>query len=236
MEVINRISRILALIVVYVICGYGYLVAKGFVFGNGIPVLSNQAYAKASYPQKIDGQLMIGESLMRSVGSDNAPISMYVFSSMICSHCGDFHKNIYPKLEGDFISKGKLRFVFVHLPTDDMSMQAAKLSYCLPEDKFYGFIDELYSRRDWKFAKDDSKLNDYAKKYGFNDDDIARCKDNKKITSDILLVRENAITKLGIQATPSFVIESSKGKELMVGIDNYKKIQNYLNDLLNEGE
>ena len=105
MKIVNRISRILALVVVYIICAYGYLTAKGFVFGNGVPVLSNQAYANVSYPQKIEGQLMIGEALIRSVGSDSAPVSMYVFSSMMCSHCGDFHKNIYPKLEEDFISK-----------------------------------------------------------------------------------------------------------------------------------
>lgn len=234
MKIVNRISRILALVVVYIICAYGYLTAKGFVFGNGVPVLSNQAYANVSYPQKIEGPLMIGEALIRSVGSDSAPVSMYVFSSMMCSHCGDFHKNIYPKLEEDFISKGKLRFIFVHLPTDVMSMQAAKLSYCLPKDKFYGFIDELYSRRDWKFAKDDSKLNDYAKKYGFTDEDIIKCKDNKKITSDILLVRENAISKLGIQATPSFIFEYSNTKELIVGINNYQKLSEYLNSITNK--
>ena len=234
MKIINRISKIFAIIVVYIICAYGYLTAKGFIFTGDVPVLSNSAYAESKYPKKIDGQLMLSDAIVRSIGDKNAPIHMYVFSSMTCSHCGEFHKEVYPKLKEEFISKGYLHFVFVHLPTDILSMQAAKLSYCLPEDKFYDFIEELYKRRDWRFAKDDTRLNEYAKKYGFSSDDIEKCRNNKKITSDILLVRENAITKLGIEATPSFIFETSKGKELIVGIDGYSKLKDYLNSKLKE--
>lgn len=46
LKIIKRISRLLALVVVYVICAYGYLTAKGFVFTDGVPVLSNHAQAK----------------------------------------------------------------------------------------------------------------------------------------------------------------------------------------------
>ena len=131
---------------------------------------------------------MIGESLTRTVGKKDAPLVMYAFSSMKCTHCADFHKYTYPKIEKEFIDSGKLRFVFVHFPIDVLSMQAAKLSYCLPQDKYYHFIEKLYSKNDWLFAKDDTKLNDYAKEFGFTDEDIQACKDNKKLTSDILLV------------------------------------------------
>lgn len=46
LKIIKRISRLLALVVVYVICAYGYLTAKGFVFTDGVPVLSNHAQPK----------------------------------------------------------------------------------------------------------------------------------------------------------------------------------------------
>ena len=38
-------------------------------------------------------------------GNVDAKVKLVVFESLTCSHCGDFHKNIYPKLktfEGEF--------------------------------------------------------------------------------------------------------------------------------------
>lgn len=235
MKIIQRISKILALFVIYILCAYVYLTAKGFVVKDGIPILSNKAVAnEAEFSRKITEELMIGESLTRTVGKKDAPLVMYAFSSMKCTHCADFHKYTYPKIEKEFIDSGKLRFVFVHFPIDVLSMQAAKLSYCLPQDKYYHFIEKLYSKNDWLFAKDDTKLNDYAKEFGFTDKDIQACKDNKKLTSDILLVRNNAINKLQITGTPSFVVVGKDGKEIISGTKKYIKFKEYLEKRLEE--
>ena len=232
MEIINRISRILAILVVYVICAYSYLTAKGFVFDGKTPVLSNQAQAKEEFSTKINNDLMLPNEMLRIKGNHSAPITMYIFSSMMCSHCSDFHRFILPKIEKNFVEKGLVKFVFIHFPLDVTSMQVAKLSYCLQEDKYYDFIDELYSQRDWKFAKDDSIINSYAKKYGISEEGIKACKDNKKLTSSILQTRDNAMTKLGIKGTPAFVIENKDGKELIVGSRKYKDFEEYFNSKL----
>ncbi|MBR5599096.1 MAG: thioredoxin domain-containing protein [Alphaproteobacteria bacterium] len=236
MKLINRISKIFALFVVYIFCAYGYLTAKGFVFDKGIPVLSNHAEAKEEFARKITADFILGDSLNREEGDINAPLTMYAFSSMMCSHCEDFHRYIYPKIKKEFIDTGKLRFVFVHLPLDVLSMQAAKLSYCLPKDKYYSFIERLYSKKDWRFAKNDKKLNEYTKEFGFTEDDIKYCKDNKKITSDILLVRDNAITKLGIMGTPSFVVVGKDGKEIINGAKKYSHLKDYIEKRLDENK
>ena len=60
LKIIKRISRLLALVVVYVICAYGYLTAKGFVFTDGVPVLSNHAQAKEEeFAVKVNGNVKI---------------------------------------------------------------------------------------------------------------------------------------------------------------------------------
>jgi len=33
------------------------------------------------------------------VGNVDAKISIIAFESLTCSHCADFHKNVYPKLK-----------------------------------------------------------------------------------------------------------------------------------------
>ena len=39
-------------------------------------------------------------------GNLNAKIKLVVFESLTCSHCANFHKNVYPNLKADFIDKG----------------------------------------------------------------------------------------------------------------------------------
>ena len=229
---INRISRIFAMSIVYLMCAYAYLSAKGFVFGDGMPVLSNTATAEEVFAEPVEGDLMISNDILRAKGSKDAPITIYAFSSMVCSHCGDFHKRIYPQIEEKFILTGKVRFVFVHLPTDEVSMRAAKLSYCLPTEKYYDFIEELYKRKDWVFDKSADKIHNHALNFGMRKEDINTCKENKKLTSDILLVRENAISKLGITGTPSFIVEYNGKKDLIAGMHSYKEFEKYFNDKL----
>lgn len=235
MLIIRRISKILAAIILYIICAYGYLTTKGFVFAEDGVIFSNNAQAKErSFSQKVEGDLNIGEDRVRVIGEKNAPLTMYGYSSMTCSHCKDFHKFTLPKLERDFISTGKLRFVFVHFPLDVRSMRLAKLSYCLPPEKYYDFISELYDQRDWQFSEDENTLNKYAVKFGMTEEDIKRCNDNSKLTSDILLTRNTAIEKLGIKGTPSFIIEGVDGKEVIIGTRKYDELKEYLNARLGE--
>ncbi len=235
MRVIKRISKIFALLVMYVVCAGGYLLDKGFeLTENGI-VLTKRAYAEEeAFSVKISGEMDIDAGRMRSMGNDKAPLTIYGFSSMTCSHCKDFHQYILPKIERDFISSGKVRFVFVHFPLEQISMRAAKISYCLPKEKYYDFISMLYDKRDWQFADTEELLDKYAKEFGMTDDDIAACKENTKLTSDILLTRNHAIETFGIQGTPSFIVDGKDGKELIVGSRSYDDLKNYLNKRLGE--
>ena len=110
-------------------------------------------------------------------------------------------------------------------------MRAAKLGYCLPQDKFYDYISELYGARDWLFSNSDETLNKYAKKYSLSDEGIKSCNDNKKLTSDILMTRDSAINDIGITGTPSFIIVSKNKKEL-IGPHKYGEIKEHLEKLL----
>ncbi len=233
MLIIKRMSKILATVVVYVVCAYGYLTAKGFVFAEDGVFLSNQARAgEGGFAQKIEGSIDIDKTRIRAKGEKTAPLTMYGFSSMACFHCKEFHKSILPKIESEFISTGKLRYVFVHFPLDVLSMRVAKLSYCLPVEKYYDFVSELYDKRDWQFADDESILRNYALQYGLTEEDIEKCEQDAKLTSDILLTRNNAIEKFGIQGTPSFIVEGKDGKELIIGSRSYDDLKDYLNSRL----
>jgi protein-disulfide isomerase len=114
-------------------------------------------------------------------------------------------------------------------------MRVAKLSYCLPKEKFYDFISDLYDSRDWKFTADETILNNHAKKFGLTDLDIANCNEDKKLTSDILLMRDSAAGAFRITVTPTLVIESANGREVMPA-KSYDELKKYLDNLLSKGE
>lgn len=232
LKIIKRISRALALIVVYIMCAYGYLNTKGFVFKDGTPVLSNTAHAKMEFSEQVKGNIQLSSTQMRMEGNEKAPLTMYAFSSMACSHCGDFHNYILPKIRRDFIETGKLKYVFIHFPIDAVSMRAAKLSYCLPPEKYEGFISTLYKKKDWFYSGKKEVLNKYAKEYGMTEDEIKKCDDDKKLTSDILLTFDNALKTFSIEGTPSFIIEGKDGKEIIRGSRSYDDFKDYLNKRL----
>ncbi len=232
LKIIKRISRALALVIVYIMCAYSYLSAKGFIIKDGIPVLNNTAQADTEFSEKVSGDVLLSPSQMRVEGKDNAPLTIYAFSSMACSHCSDFHNYILPKIRRDFIETGKLKYIYVHFPIDAVSMRAAKLSYCLPPEKYEGFISALYKKKDWFYSGKKEILNKYAKEFGMSDDDIKKCDDDKKLTSDILMTFNNALRTFNIEGTPSFIIQGKDGEELIKGSRSYDDLRDYLNKRL----
>ena len=50
------------------------------------------------------------ESSPLSIGSDEAKVTVKVFSSLTCPHCATFHDKIFKNLKIDFIDKKKVKF------------------------------------------------------------------------------------------------------------------------------
>ena len=49
----------------------------------------------------------------RSLGDPTAPVQMFVFSSMTCSHCSAFHTDVLSKLEDEYINKGQVYMTYI---------------------------------------------------------------------------------------------------------------------------
>ena len=64
------------------------------------------------------------------VGNKDAKISIIAFESLTCSHCANFHKNVYPKLKKEYIDTGLAKIEFRHFPLDIAAFNASKVSQC----------------------------------------------------------------------------------------------------------
>ena len=68
-------------------------------------------------------------------GSIDAKIQLIVYESLTCSHCADFHNNVYPDLKKNFIDKGLIKIEFRNFPLDMAALNASKIAHCKNDGK-----------------------------------------------------------------------------------------------------
>ena len=63
-------------------------------------------------------------------GNENAKITIIAYESLTCSHCANFHKEVYPQLKKEYIDTGLAKIEFRHFPLDIAALNASKISQC----------------------------------------------------------------------------------------------------------
>lgn len=223
-KVVKKFSAFVAGVVVYVIAGGLYLGAKGFVTDEtGNIMLMSQAHAKTEdATQKIIPQ-NFGFPQDHVWGDSKAPVALYEYSSFGCFHCADFHLEVLPEIVQNYVEKGLLKVVFVPMPLDKNSMDAALLAECVESDKYFSFAELMFKKqRDWGLAFNPQKvLLQYAALSGVDNDKAEACLHNDVTAARILKDRKDGIDVLKISGTPSFFIASEKGVEIVEGIKSF---------------
>ena len=164
-------------------------------------------------------------------GNFDAKITMIIYESLTCSHCADFHKNIYPQLKKDYIDTGILKLEFRHFPLDMAALNASKISQCT-QDQGLEILDSLYSnQKDWIKGNTVEDLNSNLKKFiqnkGFNLD-IDNCLSNKEIEDFVLNDRIEGTKNFEINSTPTVIINNKKFKKTL----NYKNLKKSIEKLI----
>ena len=102
---IKLVSHVLTVLVMFFLADSFYLTQKGFVLNDGKIELLRSAQAAESSLQNIDTRSFKIDA-QYVLGKPNAPVTIYEFSSLGCTHCADFHLGILPKLKQDYIESG----------------------------------------------------------------------------------------------------------------------------------
>ena len=63
-------------------------------------------------------------------GKEDSKITILAFESLTCSHCANFHKDVYPELKKNFIDKGIVKLEYRNFPLDLAAFNAAKAAQC----------------------------------------------------------------------------------------------------------
>ena len=164
-------------------------------------------------------------------GSPDAKIQLIIYESLTCSHCADFHKNVYPDLKENFIDKGYVKIEFRNFPLDIAALNASKIAHCKNDGKsdILHFLFE--NQEQWAKGNKIEDINSNLKKildsekYGIN---IDKCINNKKVEDHILEDRINAVKKFKLNSTPTLIINNKKFDKPL----NYKNLKKTLEKLI----
>src|ERR1700730_7673976 len=78
-------------------------------------------------------------------------------------------------------------------------------------DKYETVVETLFAKQpDWVTQKPIEPLMAIAKQFGFTEDSFNACLANQKVLEDIQAVRDHAVSKLGVNSTPTFFVNGKR--------------------------
>ena len=164
-------------------------------------------------------------------GSPDAKIVILAFESLTCSHCANFHKDIYPELKQNFIDKGFVKLEFRNFPLDLAAFNAAKVAQC-KVNKGEEILHFLYkNQNEWVKGNSIEDLNKNLEKILASQNfgvDYNKCINDKKIEDFVLEDRIEGVKKYNVSATPTIIINGEKFEKPLT----YKNLEKTLEKLL----
>lgn len=159
-----------------------------------------------------------------AIGDPNAPVKMAIFEDFKCPACRNFEEQVWPRIEKDYISTGKVQGHFVNFQIIQGSFDAALAAECAydqSEKHFWEYKTIVYRSQgnessNWATPE---RLAQLAREFvpDLNAEALKACITEKRFADRVQQDKDMGITA-GVQGTPSVFIN---GKKLEVSARNY---------------
>ena len=165
------------------------------------------------------------------IGDLDAKIEIIAYESLTCSHCADFHINIFPSLKRDYIDTGIAKVEFRHFPLDGAAFNASKIAQC-KNDGSSDILNVLYlNQSKWIKGNTVDEVNNNLKKFLASeglDVNFNKCTTNKDIEEFVLNDRIEGVKKFNVNSTPTIIINDKKFEKTL----NYKNLKKTIEKLI----
>lgn len=169
-----------------------------------------------------------------TIGADDAPVNLIVYSSFTCFHCQKFHQEEFQKLKRKYIDTKKIKVIFRNYVDDLASFEAAVIVRYLGKNNFANIrylTEKIYKNLDaWTHSPNP---RDFLKKLFLNDvisnkkvtpEIIESALNDKKIPAGLMKEQQRAMHKYQIYSMPAFIITKLTPKQFdALPIENKKK-------------
>jgi protein-disulfide isomerase len=202
-------NRVIAIVVaaVLAVVVLGYFAFQAFGSKDILEASGDQNLSKIEQELAVPGPM--GDM---SLGDPKAPVRVYEYASLTCSHCAEFNKETFPSFKKDYIDTGKVYYTLRDFPFDPIATAAYMLAHCAGPERYFGFIDVLFSTQtEWAFVETPmDALKGIAKQGGFSDEKFDACMKNEEIFNHVKAVAERGAGTFGVRSTPTFFINGEK--------------------------
>jgi protein-disulfide isomerase len=143
------------------------------------------------------------------LGSPDAKVTIVEYASLTCPHCASFHINTLPALKAEYIDKGLVKLIYRDFPLDGLALRAAMMAQCAGPDRYFGFLDLLFSRQQvWANNKDPlAGLAAIGKIGGMSEEQFQACLTDKAVEETVLADALEGDKTYAIRATPTIFID-----------------------------
>jgi protein-disulfide isomerase len=149
----------------------------------------------------------------RVLGRADAPVTVIEYASFTCSHCGDWHRTVYPAFKARFVDTGQVRLILRDLPTQPVQVaaQAAGIARCAAPERFYDVASALMNGQQALF--DGGPVGTWFSAAiaasGRSETEIEACLEDPATLNGIRASIAGA-TAAGVQGTPTFFVNGRK--------------------------
>jgi protein-disulfide isomerase len=165
------------------------------------------------------------------VGNKDAKITIIAYESLTCSHCANFHKDVYPQLKEEYLDTGLAKIEFRHFPLDIAAFNAAKISQCKNDGDSVILNSLFFNQQKWVKGTSVGDANENMKKFLISENfdlDFEKCINNKEIEEFVLNDRIDGVKKFKVNSTPTIIINNKKFEKTL----NYKNLKKALKKLI----
>lgn len=237
---INKTTVIFGII--FLVLGYFIgntlpIISSGYQLGSGqTTITTGGEQAGQAQPTKI--ALSVGDD--PTIGDPKAPVQFYEFSDFQCPFCRRFFTESLSQLEQEYISTGKVLFVYKDFPLEQIhpaAAPAAIYSECAREQgKWREMHDTIFGEQNKLGAGTinfgTAELDQWAEAAGLDTDKLKSCADSGKYTNEVAEDFQNGVTN-GVSGTPTFFIgNSEKGFTPIVGAQPYSVLKQAIEQYL----
>ncbi len=165
----------------------------------------------------------------RALGDPKAKVVLIEYAAPSCPVCARFNSDTFPQLKKDYIDTGKVYYVFRLFPLRSDDAAAEKLARCLPEDKYFDFIDLLFRNQpkwDVEYGVQDAHagLLLVARMAGMSEAQADACMTDTKEDETINTVATDGQAKYGITGTPTIIVDGVSAGSRFFTYDEVKTL------------
>jgi protein-disulfide isomerase len=187
------------------------------VVGIGAIVYSMNRSSAGMATAPVDLNVANADSLLQTargitIGEENAPVRVLVFSDFQCGACGVWAGQLEPNLKSEFVETGKVRYTYYDYPLVSIhanAFLAARSGRCAEDQgKFWEYHDRVFANQNvWAFSQSPpvDQFTQYATEAGLDVNAFTGCLRSDRhadvVTANVLLAEQ-----LGVNSTPTVFI------------------------------